>query len=485
MVNNSESAEVRKSALFERKPRHIYADQLLCLLVLLGMAVLKSGTRSLGLAAFAVVSAVLIDLFCCRLTKKIYNPRDLSTVTSGLCLALMSPAVLPYTFIIFGSSLAIGVKHIFGGKDNYIFNPTAVSLAFLIICFPGRMLLFPAAGELQPLFGEAAFTPTNGLEFLLLRLSAFPVISSMDFLLGNFAGPIGTTHVLIIVVSGICLLCRRSVSPVVTISCLSVITIFRLLFPVYEDVIGALTREIFGGYLLFALIFLANDPQTVPKTIFGRLYYGVLLGVFTILFRGFDDGLFRGRVEGWFIFAILASNTFSYRMDAIAESIRLRVYRTADSLSEKLSAYEHFSENAKTGYHPELSDTQEINLSLSDYDMPPIDNKIIKVERKKRNVLTVAKELTRSVKKNKNDASDAGAEHASKNPPFILLAFSSLFEALKKPFDYLLRKPMEITPMIDIESINAEEEPEIESGVDIADFEEFTVKEEKTNDEQS
>ncbi|MCL1823316.1 MAG: RnfABCDGE type electron transport complex subunit D [Oscillospiraceae bacterium] len=448
----------KRSAAFERRPRHIYGDQLLCLLALLVMAFIKSGSRSLGLAAVAVTVSVAVDMLCCRLTRKIYNPRDISTFTAGLCMSLMSPAVLPYGYIIFGCALAIGVKHIFGGKDNYIFNPTAVAFAFLIICYPGKMLLFPAAGEIQPLFGELIYTPTYGMENLLLRIGAFPALSPLDFLIGNFAGPIGTTHVLIIAVCGVCLLFRKSISPFVTVSCLSVIIIFRLLFPVYDDIIGGLVRELFGGYLLFALIFLANDPQTVPKTVFGKLYYGVLLGVFTILFRGSGEGVLKGKVEGWFIFALLITNTLSCRMDVTAERIYAGARRFTETLRERLSAYERFTEDAKAGrnadsllYAGDLSVTMEIEISPSDYDMPPIDNKVIKINRKKRNVLTYViefagslrekarrKEKT-SVSSNQTAALESGGQTVKSS--FVFAAYKALYESIVKIVDVFFKAP--------------------------------------------
>jgi electron transport complex protein RnfD len=479
------------SSVFSRKARHIYGDQLLCLLVLLFMAVLRSGTRSLGLAGFAVITAVVIDMLCCSLTRKVYNPRDLSTITSGLCLALMSPAALPFSYLIFGSGLAIGVKHIFGGKDNYIFNPTAVAFAFLIICFPARMLLFPGVGENVPLMGESlplfrevAFTHTHGLENLLLRRSAFPALPPLDFLLGGFAGPIGTTHVLIIIVSAVCLLCRRSVSPIVTISCLSVVTIFRLLFPIYDDIIGALARELFGGYLLFALLFLANDPQTIPKTAFGKLYYGILLGVFTIAFRGGGDGLFRGKVEAWFIFAILAANVFAGRMDIVSANVSRNIVGFSTNMRKRLSAYERFSEDAKAGKTPraDLSATMEIDLNPSNYDMPPINNKVIKIKRKKRNLLTVAIEITGSLREKAVEATGTQQDNSDVvgnfrdsdefRTPLFILAFKALFDSVRNLFS----KPPKGTssPLLDKNSVFSEDERDGDGGgVEIADFEEI------------
>ncbi|MDR2531323.1 MAG: RnfABCDGE type electron transport complex subunit D [Oscillospiraceae bacterium] len=474
--------EPRHTSFFKRKPRHIYGDQLLFLLVLLGMAVLQSGTRSFGLAFVAVLTSVAVDILCCYFTRKIYNPRDLSTFTSGLCLALMSPATLPFSLLVFGSALAIGVKHIFGGKDNYIFNPTAVAFAFLIICYPANMLLFPAVGENLPLLGDVPVPTSVGIENFLLRRGAFPAIAPLDILLGNFPGPIGTTHVLIIIISAVCLLLRRSVSFVVTVSFLSVITISRLLFPLYDDVIGALVRELVGGYLLFALLFLANDPQTIPKTVFGRLYYGVLLGVLTIVFRGGDDGIFKSRVEGWFIFALLIANSLSCRMDIAAARVSAGAARLADSLKEKLSAYERFSEDAKSGkiYDGDLTATMEIDLDLSNYHMPAIDNKVIKINRKKRNLLTYVIELAGSLReKTRNNAalpipySDAD----ERKTPFVVTSFKTLFESIKSTFAKKSPETVETAPLINISDVltdvEPEPEPEKETEIDITDFEEI------------
>jgi electron transport complex protein RnfD len=483
LMDNFETEE-RRTSFFDRKPRHIYGDQLLFLLVLLGMAVVRSGTRSLMLAGFAVLTSVIIDILCCYFSRKVYNPRDISTLTSGMCLALMSPATLPYSLVILGSALAIGVKHIFGGKDNYIFNPTAVSFAFLIICYPTSMLLFPSVGEILPVFGEVPIAANHGLENFLLHRGEFPVLSPLEILLGLFPGPIGTTHVLIIIISAICLLLRRSVSFVVTVSCLSVITISRILFPLYDDanVIGALVRELFGGYLLFALLFLANDPQTIPKTLFGKLYYGVLLGLLTIAFRGGVEGIFRGRVEGWFIFALLIANTLSSRMDLASAKVSAGCARLAESLRQRLSAYERFSREVESGkvYGGDLTATMEIDLDPSNYHMPAIDNKVIKINRKKRNVLTFIIEFFGSLKekaKRKREARESSKSLAAfgdaseYKTSFVVDSYKELFNSVKqlKPNagDDTPGVPQPETPNV------GDVPPEPKSNIKITDFEEI------------
>ena len=477
-------AEPRRRTAPPRKPRHIYGDQLLCLLALTGMAVWMSGPRSVSLAAVAVLTSVLVDMICCRLSRKVYNPRDLSTVCSGLCLALMSPVTLNYLMMVFGCALAIGVKHIFGGKDNYIFNPPAVAFAFLIICYPAKMLLFPKVGEIPALLGESVITPTPGLESTLLKSGAFSSLAPLDALIGNFSGPVGTTHVLILLVCAVCLMFRRSVSPIVMISCVSVITIFRLLFPDYDDIIGALAVEFVGGYFLFALIFLANDPQTLPKTVFGKLYYGVLLGVFSIVFRG--------NVEGCFIFALLAANTFAARMDIIAEKAAADTGRFIDAFKARLSAYERFSRDAKTGKTPELSATQEIIINPTNYDMPPINNKVIKINRKRRNVLAFVIEKVGSLRektKRRKNFPVSYTDATEKNPVFIASAFKALYESSaktareiiglfskKQPEDAGDAKEDSLKTDGAPDNADALEKPadiEKDSGIEITDFEEI------------
>jgi electron transport complex protein RnfD len=384
----------------------------------------------------------------------------------------MSPATLPYSLLIFGCSLAIGVKHIFGGKDNYIFNPTAVAFAFLIICYPANMLLFPSIGEILPVFGEVPLPVNVGIENFLLRRGEFPALAPLDIILGNFPGPIGTTHVLIIIISAVCLLFRRSVSFVVTVSCLSVITISRILFPIYDDVIGALVRELFGGYLLFSLLFLANDPQTVPKTVFGRLYYGVLLGILTIVFRGSNDGVFRGRVEGWFIFALLIANTVSYRMDLYAARVASGCAFFIESLKERLSAYERFREGAKSGneFTGDITVTMEIDLDLTNYHMPAISNKVIKINRKKRNVLTYISEIPSNLREKAKNRREKREEHKNTGhePSFIAESYKTLFDSVKH------LKPATAGEQVHLSDENsAAEISEPKSNIKITDFEEI------------
>ena len=50
---------------------------------------------------------------------------------------------------------------------------------------------------------------------------------------------------------------------------------------------------IFAGGLLFGAVFMATDPITAPKTKEAKWIYGILVGVVTVIIRGY--ALFAGR----------------------------------------------------------------------------------------------------------------------------------------------------------------------------------------------
>jgi len=148
-----------------------------------------------------------------------------------------------------------------------------------------------------------------------------------------------------------------------------------------------------SGYFLFILVFLVNDPQTLPKTFLGKVYYGVLFGSMVVLFNRL------GKVEGYPAFALLFVNTMNERSDILAAQTVSGIKRMVIFAQRRLNSHELLLEKVETGVEPEpllvtnLSDTQElIIIDRQDYDMPPVDNKIIKINRKKRSLLTRIKE---------------------------------------------------------------------------------------------
>ena len=365
----------------------IYFEQLLCLCLLGGVSYFNSGWRVVVMVLFSVAGAVLMDMLGCVLSKKIYNPKDLSTLMAGLCIALLMPAGIGYRMVFFGSALTIGIKHVFGGKDNYIFNPTATAFVFLILCYPRAMLLFPKPLESLPVWGE--INPA-----LLSGLTPIETVGTFDILLGRLTGAMGTVHILVILVIGICLFFRRSVSATVTLTALVTNALFSGVIGNEAGLIRGTLAVLVSGYFLFILVFLANDPQTLPKTFLGKVYYGLLFGIVVVVFRNL------GKVEGYPAFALLFVNTMTGHADILAAMTVSKVKRAAAFAQGRLNSYERIMEDAEEkDSQRELNtvifeELQELTAPIDrqDYHMPPVDNKIIKINRKKPSLMAVLRE---------------------------------------------------------------------------------------------
>ena len=83
----------------------------------------------------------------------------------------------------------------------------------------------------------------------------------------------------------------------------------------FEQVLNPIYGLLSGG-ILFGAVFMATDPISSPKTFEGRIVYGLLIGIITVIIRGF--ALFAGGI----MFAILIGNTFAPIIDEAVYEIK-------------------------------------------------------------------------------------------------------------------------------------------------------------------
>ena len=70
-----------------------------------------------------------------------------------------------------------------------------------------------------------------------------------------------------------------------------------------------------GGFL-FGTVFMATDPVSAAKTPIGKWIYGFIIGIVTVIIRGF--ALFAGGV----MFAVLIGNTFAPIIDYCVNKVQ-------------------------------------------------------------------------------------------------------------------------------------------------------------------
>lgn len=322
-----------ENTLFLRRRKMI--DILVTLIPLICMAVYFYRMRAVVMLAFAILISVIADyignLF---LGRKKWEKYDLSFLVTPVIFTLMLPATAPYWMIVLGIVLAVFVAKIpFGGYGRNIFNPAAFAAAFLAISWPEQMLKYPDVFAKIGLESQSNVL-TNYAASYYLQNGGAPKISLTDAMLGNFPGPMGATCILIICACALYLLVRRTISWQLPLGTFLVVILSALLFPrVSNGWIASIVYELMSGVLVFGVFFMASDPVTTPKTGGGRLLFGLLLGLITMLFRHF------GQAQLSFLFALLLMNALTEFCEVIGVRLFGRPVRK-NTVQEKEGAAE-------------------------------------------------------------------------------------------------------------------------------------------------
>jgi len=278
------------------------------------------GTAALHVAAVSVLAAVLAELLFGRLFLRKNTLGDWNAVVVGLWIACMLPAFIPppeqydmlgnYAawYAALGSIFAIVVVKIpFGGTKHMPFSPAAAGFAFLTVCFPHRVFTF-IPSEVVPSVRQRSLA-------LLLNLGENAINSDNlpNILLGHTSGPMGTGVILVIAVLLVVMLLLKSRRSYAMASVGFIVTVCALAF-VFPRVnpgpdgmtmtlrAASMGMELFSGSLLFAAVFLLQEPSTLPTRWHSRLVMGAIAGGLTILLRNL--GTFEENV----VFAILLAN---------------------------------------------------------------------------------------------------------------------------------------------------------------------------------
>ena len=356
--------------LTEREPRKVYLERSVMMALLLVPSVFLQGTRGAFVTAISVLACMLTDAICCLMRKIRYDIKDTAVPFWGLAAALMMPSTIPMGLVILSSVLCIGVgKHLFGGSDNIIFCPPAISAAFLIICYPANMLYFARYGDKVDAFTQYTGTLVRSLEYSL-NLHNVPAQSLGDTVMGFTAGPIATVYVAVIMICGICMIFRRSNSGLVVLPCLLTAGLLAFLFPrAGVSGLDSVVYELSSEYLFFGTVFIAAEPYRIPQRSAGKILYGVFLGYTTMMFR------FFGQAEGSFVFALLIICALETSFDRAVENV---IYWK----KTYLNTFEKSKTQIQGGSTVKLTDTQEIEIPEKyRYNTPPINNKITRKRR--------------------------------------------------------------------------------------------------------
>ncbi|MBP5346174.1 MAG: RnfABCDGE type electron transport complex subunit D [Bacteroidales bacterium] len=260
-----------------------------------------SGAIILTLAsvAFCLLFEFLITRFLLHTPSTL---GDLSAVVTGVLLAFNVPSNLPVWVIAIGALVAIGVgKMVYGGLGANIFNPALVGRVFLLVAYPVQMTTWPSQAGYADV--ETGATPLSIIKRIVNGESTLAAPDFMDSLLGVTGGSLGEVSALALLLGGIYLLVRKTITWHIPVSVLLSAFVFGFLF-YGGDMTLALDQLVCGGMMLGA-IYMATDYVSSPMNSRGQLLYGCCIGFLTIVIRRY------GAYPEGMSFAILIMNAFT------------------------------------------------------------------------------------------------------------------------------------------------------------------------------
>ena len=252
-------------------------------------------------------------------------------LVSGFLVALIVPPSIPLWQLAVATTFGVIIgKEIFGGTGMNIFNPALVVRAFLFFAYPAQI-----SGDRVwvALDGYASASPlavvAEGAEAPIVDVLAAQGVTWLNSFVGLIPGSIGETSTLAILL-GIGLLLVTGVgSWRIMLSMLAggvlMAGILNLAAPHPGHFLALpIHYHLTLGGFAFGLAYMATDPVSAAATDTGKLIYGFLCGVLSILVRILNPAFPEG-----VMLAILFMNMFAPLIDhfVVRSNVKKRLAR--------------------------------------------------------------------------------------------------------------------------------------------------------------
>lgn len=296
-----------------RNTSQIMRDVLIALLPAAAVGVYMFGIKAFYVLLASTLAAVVTEYAILKIFKRSGRVGDLSAAVTGLLIGMNMPSTAPVWVAILGSVFAIiVVKQAFGGLGQNFMNPALAGRAFLVACWPARMLgsAFEPARVINQIATTSASVDATAYATPLVYLKqgtlALPQ-SLPSLLIGNVGGCIGDVSSIALLIGGIYLLARHVITWRIPTVYIGTVFVGSFLLGGF-DIMTSVAHVLAGGLLLGAF-FMATDYSTSPMSKKGHLIFAFGCGVLTIVIR-----MYGGYPEG-VSYAILLMNIASPLID--------------------------------------------------------------------------------------------------------------------------------------------------------------------------
>jgi electron transport complex protein RnfD len=278
--------------------RRLMLNVIIALLPSAAYGIYLFGLPALFLILATVGSSVAFEALFRLLVRGEPHFGDLSAVVTGLLLALILPPSTPLWMASMGALAAVVLaKEFFGGLGHNPFNPALIGRAVLLMSFPAAITTWHKPFQA---LADAATTATplnlvkqgGGLADAAKSLGAAgPAELYRELFLGNRAGCLGESSILLILAGALYLILTRTIDFRAPLAMLAATALASIAFGV--DPLFSLL----AGGVVFGAFFMATDYVSTPITPAGKLIFGACAGVILVLIRqlgGFPEGVTYG-----------------------------------------------------------------------------------------------------------------------------------------------------------------------------------------------
>ena len=307
-------------------PREQNRDIVWMMLPLLAVSCYLYGARPAVMCLVGSITAAFCDRLVAWLRGRPHDRTENSSIPAVLVMLMLMPATLSYYIVVITSMTVVLVaKAPFGGYGHYPFNPSAVGYAVAAVSWPSQVFTYPVPFTTMSVFSTAEATMVESAAHSL-QAGGTPNVRALNLVLGNYAGPMGTTALLVVLACAMYLWMRWDIDFAIPVGFLGACALVAFFFPRIDNIglvvpwehlyvrYQSVKYELLTGALLYASVFLINERVTRPKNRRAHLVYGILLGVMTMTFR------YVGTYDTGVCFAILCVNALSGYLDRLFAS---------------------------------------------------------------------------------------------------------------------------------------------------------------------
>ena len=269
------------------------------------------GYQILGNLFIGIGFALFLEAVCLRLRNYPIRPfiLDGSAFVAAWLLIISVPANIPIWTLLIGIFFSIVVaKHAYGGIGSNPFNPAMIGYAVLLISFPKIMTNWPVSDgfEIKNFFQFSEFfailnfnaaydaivsaTPLDKIKtslFLGEELNVLPIsfssLSSYQII------------ALLYFFGGLFLVYKKVITWHLPLSLILSLYIFSGLLHLYDQsTYMSPMFHLLNGATFLSAFFIITDPVSSPTTLKGKIIFGILIGLITVIIRnygGYPDGI--------------------------------------------------------------------------------------------------------------------------------------------------------------------------------------------------